>query len=98
MTVIADVNANSRVARFEYRITEIAGREIKLLPKAWMAVRDVVLAILPQVLAISINDCRSVEVEAGHLFFIHRNHHDHVVLGRDLLHQLGRGTLRDALG
>ena len=79
-------------------IAQVARREIKLLPESGMHVRDVMLAILAQILAIGIDHRGSVEVQARHLLFVDRNHDHHAVLGGDLLHQLGGRAIGHALG
>ena len=64
-------------AGLEHRISEIARREIELLPEAREAVRDVRLAILAEILAVGVDDRRGVVVDAGHLLFVDRHDHDH---------------------
>ncbi len=49
--------------------------------------RDVVLAILAQVLTVGVNDRRGVVVDAGYLFLVDGNDDDHAVLLGDLLHE-----------
>jgi hypothetical protein len=63
-----------------------------------MHVRDVVLAVLAEILAVGVDDGGGVEVQARHLLFIDRDHDHHLVLGRDLLHQLGGRSIGNALG
>src|SRR6185503_10106073 len=55
MTVIADVDADLAVLGLEYRIAQIAGTKIELLPESRQAMRDVVLAVLAQVAAIGVD-------------------------------------------
>ena len=50
MAVVADVDADSAEARLENGIAGVARREIKFLPEARMAVRDVMLAIFAEIL------------------------------------------------
>ena len=87
--VVADVDADVREARLEHRIAEIAGLEEVLLPEA-RRVRDVVLAVLAQIRAVRIVDRRRVVVHAGLLALVHRHDHRHLVLLRELRHQLRR--------
>src|ERR1700675_1516825 len=70
MAVVADVDADAGVFRFENGIALVSGGEIKFLPESGMHVRDVVLAVLAQVLAVGINDRGGVEVQAGHLLLV----------------------------
>ena len=55
VAVVTDVHADARERRIETRITKIAGTEIKLLPETGIDVRNVVLAILAEILPISID-------------------------------------------
>src|SRR5258706_1574774 len=86
MAVVANVNAYARVSRLKHWVTGVARREIKFLPKARMAVRDVVLAIFSQVAAVGVDHRRGVVVDAGHFHFIDRHDKHHLVLFRQLLH------------
>jgi hypothetical protein len=63
-----------------------------------MHVRDVVLAVFAQIFAVGVDDRGGVEVEAGHLLFVDRDHDHHAVFGGDLLHQLRGGSVGNALG
>src|SRR5262249_121033 len=51
VAVVTDINADARVFGLKGGITGIAGGEIKLLPKARGHLRDVMLAILSQILS-----------------------------------------------
>src|SRR6266404_2502060 len=95
--VVADVHANPCIARLENRIAGIAGREIKFLPEARMAVRYVMLAILSEIAAIGVDHRRRVVVDAGHLHFVDRHHQHHLVLFCKLLHARNRRTVGHAL-
>ncbi len=86
MAVVADVDSYARKFRFEDGIAEVSGSEIEFFPESGMHVGDVVLAIFAQILAVGINDCGGVEVEAGHLLLVNRDHDRHAVLGCELLH------------
>src|SRR6185437_9141802 len=74
MTVVADVDADARMARLENGIARVAGSEIKFLPKAGVAMRDVVLAVFSEVAAVGVDDGGGIVVKAGHLDFV--NGHD----------------------
>ena len=53
VAVVANVNADLADLRVEHRVAQVAGPEIKLLPEARVAVRDVNLAELAEVLAVA---------------------------------------------
>src|ERR1041385_50504 len=95
--VIADVNSNARVLGLERGIAGVTGSEVKLFPEARGHLWDVVLAILAQVFAVSIDHRSRIVVEACHLFLIDRDHDHHAVFGCDFLHQLDCGAVRDRL-
>src|SRR5690554_4613241 len=97
MPVIADIHADLAKPRVENRVAAIARREIKLFPMTRMAVRDVVLAILPKVSALVIDHRRRVVVKAGHVLLRKRNNQHHAVLPGLLLHELDRGAVRNRL-
>src|SRR5439155_15382625 len=80
MAIVANVHADASVASLEDGIAGVAGREIKLLPKAWVAMRNVVLAVFAEVAAVSVNDGGGVEVNAGHFHFVNGDDEDHLVL------------------
>src|SRR5712691_10156017 len=86
MPVVADVHSDAAVARFKYGIAGIPRREIKLLPESRMAMRDVVLAVLAEILSVGIDHGSSVEVNARHLHLIHRHDQRHAVFLRKLPH------------
>src|SRR5258708_22436527 len=96
--VVADVHAHAAVARLKHRISRVAGREVKLLPKTRMAMRNVVLAVFSEVASVGINHGRGVEIDAGHFHFVHRNHQHHAVTPRQTLHALDRRPFGNALG
>ena len=56
--------------------------------------RDVMLAVFPQVSPVRIDHRGSVEVHAGHVLFVDRNDDDHLVLCRKLLHQIESSVRR----
>src|SRR6266849_7634020 len=97
MAVVADVHSNLGVLCIEDSVVGISRREIELLPEARRHLWNVVLAIFTEILAIGINDSRRVVVEAGHLHFIYRDDHHHVVFRCNLLHQLDRRAVRYTL-
>ena len=65
VAVVADVDADLRVARLEDRIAEVAGLEVVLLPEAGRDLRDVVLPVLAEVGAVGVDDRGGVVVHAG---------------------------------
>ena len=79
--VVADVDADRRVARLEHRVAEVAGLEEVLLPEA-RGVRDVVLAVLAEVAAVGVVDRGGVVVDAGLLALVDRDDHRHLVFLR----------------
>src|ERR1017187_9131006 len=98
VTVIAGINAHFANGGLKYGIAEVAGLEVKLLPEAGLAMRDVVLAILAEILAIGIDDGGRVVVGARGFFLVHGDDDHHPVLLRESLHQFCRRTVRDSLG
>src|SRR3954447_7991935 len=97
MAVIANVNADLSRGGIEDRISEVAWPEIELFPEPWSHVRDVVLAVLAEVLAVGVDHRGRVVVDAGDLLFINRHHHHHAVPLRDRLHGLDSGAVRNPL-
>src|SRR5438046_1217686 len=55
MAVVADVDADLGVRRLENGVAEVAGAEVELLPETGSDVRDVVLAVLAEVLAVGVD-------------------------------------------
>src|ERR1700721_2123040 len=98
MTIVANVNSDPRIFGFEDWISKIAWGEEELLPESGMAVRNVVLAIFPQIAAIGIDHGGSIEIHSRHLLFVYGNNHHHAMFGGDLLHHVHRGTVRHSLG
>ena len=86
------------MARLKNGIARIAGSEIKLFPKARMAMRDVVLAIFAEVFAVGVDNGGSVVVDAGHLDFVDGDDEHHLIFLGDLLHMGDGGACRDAFG
>src|SRR6266705_620239 len=98
MAIVTDVNADAGVTSLEDRVTGIFGGEIEFFPEARVTVRDVVLAVLAEVAAVSVNDRGSVEVDAGHFHFVNGYDQDHFIFFGDLLHERHGGPVGDALG
>src|SRR5678816_1567262 len=69
MTVVADVHADRGDAGLEHRIAEIARLEKVLLPES-RGVRNVILAVLPQIAAVAVVDRRGVVIHAGLFPFV----------------------------
>ncbi len=86
MPVVADVHSNPRVSRIECRVAEVAGLEIEFFPETGIDVRDVMLAILAEILAVGVDHRRGVVIDAGDLFLVNRNDDHHAVLLGDVLH------------
>ena len=51
-----------------------------------MTVRNVMFAVLAEIPTVGIDYSGSIEINARHLFLVHWNHDDHMVLGRNFLH------------
>jgi len=64
VSIVADVNADFSNRRIEDRVAEISGTKIEFLPEAWLAMRDMDLAKLAEVLAIRVDDGRRVVVDS----------------------------------
>src|SRR5215216_1170054 len=97
VAIVADVNSDACESRVKTRVTEIAGPKVKLLPKARIHVRDVVLAILAEVLAIRVDHRGGVVIDPGEFLFIDRHDDDHAVFLSDFLHQPHGWTIRNTL-
>ena len=76
VAVVADVDADGRVARLEHRVAEVARLEEVLLPEP-AGVRDVVLAVLAEIRAVGVVDGGGVVVDAGLLALVDRHDHRH---------------------
>src|SRR6266705_150474 len=98
MAIVTDVNADAGVTRLENGVACVSGGEIKFLPEARVTVGNVVLAVLAEVAAVSVNDRSGVEVDAGHLHFVNGNDKNHLVFFGQLLHERDGGPVGDALG
>src|SRR5215510_6334324 len=72
MTVIAYVNADSRVPGFKRGETEVTGCEIELLPETGKTMRDMSFAVFSQIFSVSVDHRRRVVINASHLFFVDR--------------------------
>src|SRR2546427_401575 len=93
VTIVADVDSDIWELGLEDRVTEVAGFEIKLLPKPRRTVRDVVLPIFAEILAIGIDNRRGVVVNTLDFFFVNRNDHGHTMLLGDFSHELDGGPI-----
>ena len=98
MAVVADVNADAGVTRLEDRITGVTRREIKLFPKARVAMRNVVLAIFAQVAAVGVDHGGRVEINAGHFDFVDGHDEDHLMFLREFLHVRDGRAIGHGLG
>src|SRR5258708_1164151 len=98
MAVVADVDSDSRILGFEDGISQVAGSEVKLFPESGMAVRNVMLAIFPQISSVGIDHRGSVEVNARHLLFINGDDNHHAMLRSNLLHEPDSRPIGHALG
>src|ERR1017187_5755796 len=97
MSVVANIHADLADRCLEYRIAEIAGLEVKLLPETGFAVRDVALAIFAEKFAVGVNDRRRIVIRARGLFLVNGGNDYHAVLLCVLLHQFHRRTAGDPL-
>ena len=95
--IVADVDADIGELRLEDGITQIPGFEIKLLPESRRAMRNVMLPIFPEVLAVGIDDGRRVVIDALDVLFVNRNDDRHAVFPGGLAHELNRGTVGNFL-
>ena len=86
MPIITNVNTDAGVARVENGITGISRREVKLFPETRVAMRNVVLAVFAQIMAISVDDRGGVVINAGHVHFVDGHNENHLVLFRQFLH------------
>ncbi len=98
MPVVADVDADLAELGLKNRVGQVAGREIELLPESRMAVRDVMLAILAQILAVGVDDGGGIEVKPGKVLLEDWNHQHHAMARGFLLHQLDGWAVGYLLG
>src|SRR6185503_19354554 len=96
VAVVTDVNADASIRSVETRIPEISGPEIKLLPETRIDVRNVVLAILAEILSIRVDHRGSVVIDPSEFLFVDRHDDNHAVFLRDVLHQSHSWTIGDA--
>ena len=92
MTVVTDVHADGGVARLEDGVAAVSWLEEELLKEAGIHLRNVLLAILTKVSAISVIDGSGVVEDAAHLALIHRNDHHHGMLLSSVGNQVGGGA------
>src|SRR5215831_1218877 len=85
--VITDIDSDPCVPCIKSREAQVARSKVKLLPKSGQAVRNMCLSVFAKVLAIGIDDRGGVVVNAGHLLFIDRDDHRHLVSSSDAAHQ-----------
>ena len=97
MAVVTDVHANFADCSIKNWVATIARLEIELLPET-LGLRNVLLAVLTEVLAIGINHRGSVVVHTSLGDFVHRQHHDHACFFSDALETLSRRAIGDVLG
>src|SRR5215475_11116379 len=98
MAVVADVNPHARILRVKHRITKVARREIELLPKSGMAMRNVMLAVFAEIPSVCVDNSGRIEIHSRHVLLIDGSDDYHVVLRRNLPHQLDGGSIRYAFG
>src|SRR5262245_35090953 len=94
MAVITDVNTNARITGFKSGKSQVAGSEIEFLPESGEAMWDMSLTVLSQILAVRIDNCRSIVIDPGHLFFVNRSDNHHAMLSGNLAHKSGRWSIR----
>ena len=97
MAVVANVNADASILCLKHGIAQIARSEIKLFPESGMAVRDVMLAVFAEIAAIGVDHRGGVEINAGHLLLVNRDHNDHAMFRGEFLHHAHRRTIGHAL-
>src|SRR5215813_9476267 len=95
VSVITNVNTDFRELRLENGITEIAGPEIKLFPKAGRAMRNVVLAIFSEILSVGIDNGCGVVVNALEILLVNRDDQSHTVFFCNLAHHLNGRAVRN---
>ena len=98
MAVVAYVNAEFQIRRFENRVTRVTRLEEKFLVEPGIDLRNMSLAVLAEELSVRVNYSRSIVVNTGHVLFVNRHDDDHVVLLRILLHQLRCVAIGNFLG
>ncbi len=98
MPIIANIYANFREPEIEHGVAQVARTKIIFLPKPRLHMGDVRLAILAQIVAVVVNDRRSVVVNAFRLHFIHWQDDRNMQFLRQLANQLRRRAVRHWLG
>src|SRR6266496_3743361 len=78
--VVADVDADPADRGVERRVAQVARPEVELLQEA-VHLRDVRLAVLPEVPPVGIDDRRGVVEHARLLLLVHRQHHHQAQFG-----------------
>jgi len=97
VAVVTDVHANFANCSIKNWVTMCARCEVVLLPKT-RNLRNVLLAILAEVTAISIDHCCCVVVQTWLHDFVHWQHQHHPQLFCKCLEALGGWAVRDWLG
>src|SRR6478736_1664981 len=95
MPVVTDVHADACEGRIKTRITKVTRTKVKLFPEAGVHVRYVVLTILAEILAVRIDHCSSVVIDASDLFFVDRHDDYHAMLFRYFLHETNSRAVRN---
>src|SRR5207237_8675583 len=96
--VITDVDADFGDGRLDTGITRVAGAEVILLPESRGDLRDVMLAVLAEVLPVGVNDGGGVVVHAGVFDLVNRHHDHHAEPLRDVLKHFRGRTVRNWFG
>ena len=86
MAVVADIDAHLGEAKIKNRKAQIPRPEIELLPEPGRDVRNVRLAILPEISAVVVNHRRGVVIDAFLLEFVDGNDQRDVMAARLVLH------------
>ena len=98
MPIITNVNPDLSHRSLEYRISQVPWSKIKLLPKSWSTMRNMVLSILAQVGSIRVDHRGGVVIDAGKIFLVDRHDQDHPESLRRLAHQVDRISARNFFG
>src|SRR5215469_9577707 len=88
MAVVANVDADAAMARFEDGVPSISGSEIEFFPKARVAMRDMMLSVLAEIAPVGVEHGGRVVEDPRHFHFVDGNDHHHFVLLGEFLHAL----------
>src|SRR6266498_2928259 len=97
VAIVTDVDPDARKSSIKCWIAQITWPEIEFLPESGIDMRYVILPVLAQVLAVSIDHGGGVVINARDFFLINRHDDYHAVLFGHFLHQPNGWAIRNLL-